>query len=299
MAKHNFKPSYFVPHLLETLRSESGNTTNPVKVTEEFLCLVCTAAGTTLDAMGTDQSSGQSLVKRQILYAERDLRKKGYTQKAKRSHYALTDKALTDAQAGTPKATPTPKVEVKETVEVKTEEETVVEVPTPEVSTPEVEITSTENPLKGLLYSAPISGFPSAGVYENARLRDLAIAQTKCFGHWSGSGRAVCKSCPLAKFCFTKQNLDLEAYALHKIANPTTAKEAGEEASPEETEAPATEAPSTSDAFDFQGQKAKSFDARIDGLCEHCKGAIKIGEKMVWARGTGTFHVKCATNYTP
>mgnify|MGYP001387654973 CR=1 FL=1 len=148
----------------------------------------------------------------------------------------------------------------------------------------------TVSKLANLLYKEPVDGFPSEDIYEDEHLRNLAVAQTKCFGHWSGSKRAACSTCPLAKFCFEKQNLDLESYFVrfqNQSNNPNVENTAVAE------EPSQTEEVDTSNKQDLRGTAYRILKAKIKGICPVCDSDFAVGEDVLWLAGKGTWHKDC------
>lgn len=271
-----------VPHLLVAMESASGKTTNLIKVDDAFIENVCSLANIDPECLGRDPK-GNRLVNRQVLYAERVLRDRGIAQKCRRGYYQLSAShcgVSTVEVEQTPTPTPTP---VKAKPQPTTQ-------PIPFAKMEEV-VENTE-PVNPLLYTAPVEGFPNVGIYSDAHLRGIAVSQTKCFGHWSGSARSVCSACPLAKFCFEKQNLDLEAFAVSLLERNQKPNTPSEDSEPKQKSVK-SKAKSKSKKHPVDMSKCRQIKAALAGSCVHCKKPHAVGEDVIWVPGEGTFHVDC------
>lgn len=272
-----------VPHLLVAMESASGKTTNLIKVDDAFIEKVCELANIDPECLGRDPK-GNRLVNRQVLYAERVLRDRGIAQKCRRGYYQLSDSHCGATETETVTPTPTPVVTPTPTPTVSKVEESWEDLV-------EVEV---EKPTNPLLYTAPVEGFPSVGIYKDAHLRGIAVSQTKCFGHWSGSARSVCSACPLAKFCFEKQNLDLEAFAVSLLEKKSAPKSDTPQSDDAPKKAKATKAKAKKGAkMQVDMSKCRQIKAALAGSCVHCKKPHEVGEDVIWVPGEGTFHVDC------
>lgn len=271
-----------VPHLKTAMETASGKTTNLIKVDDAFIEKVCELANIDPECLGRDPK-GNRLVNRQVLYAERVLRDRGIAQKCRRGYYQLSASHCGATETETETITPTPTPIVTPT-------------PTPNlVSKVEVEETVEDNKVVNpLLYTVPVEGFPSVGIYNDAHLRGIAVSQTKCFGHWSGSARSVCSACPLAKFCFEKQNLDLEAFAVSLLEKQNASKSDTPQSDDAPKKAKATKSKSKKGTkMQVDMSKCRQIKAALAGTCMACKKPHEVGADVVWVPGEGTFHVDC------
>ena len=262
-------------------RMNNGEDFNSIEIAtnDTFIDYVCSLGGLDPLSLGTDRKNG---INSQVIYAERTLRRKGVCRKCGRGRYGL-------AVAPTDGVTVEPKQDKPQ--EVKPQAENLVEKEEPQVNT-----LAKSDTLGGLLYDRP-SSFPSVGIFSDQHFRNIAIQNSKCFGRWSGSSRSACTTCPLAQFCFEKQNLDLEAFAV-KYNERVQAQSSGTATKPSAStpkgSTKASKGKSAKATIDPQTMsKARRISARLEATCAHCGEKITVGSDTIWVPGGGTYHADC------
>ena len=282
MTTKNITASVIEPLLTQALtnrtvaRMNNGETFDSIEIetNDSFIDYVCSLGGLDPLSLGEDRKNG---INRQVIYAERTLRRKGVCRKCGRGRYGL---------AVAP-------VVVEQQVVV---EQVVVEQPLQVEALAKVEDTATDNTtdntLGGLLYERPAS-FPSVGIYSDSHFRNIAISQSKCFGRWSGSARSACSECPLASFCFEKQNLDLEAFAVKFNERVTVDNSSPTTTATTTATATATKSTTKSNKASVDLSKARRIQARLEATCQHCGNKIQVGTDTIWVPGGGTYHADC------
>lgn len=265
-------------------RMKKGESFGDIEIAtnDTFIDYVCSLGGLDPLSLGADRKNG---INRQVIYAERTLRRKGVARKCGRGRYGLTFEHYTQNCGGTevkPQVEPKPKQ-----VEPQDKWEDLVEVE------PQVEPLAKVDTLGGLLYDRPTS-FPSVGIYSDQHFRNIAIQNSKCFGRWSSSTRSACATCPLASFCFEKQNLDLEAFAV-KYKELSQAKVSDTTTKPSKSKATKTKASKGGKATIDPSvmSKARRISARLEATCAHCGKKIQVGSDTIWIPGGGTYHADC------
>lgn len=286
MATFKITAKTLAPHLLTILsedteaRMSNGENFDDIyiKVTDALIDRVCALANVDPLSLGAVRNEG---INRQIIYAERSLRSKGILRKGKRGYYALANPpkgVATDTEAPKEVQEPLP---MEEKVEVQKDN-----APTQQVAK--------SSDLGGLLYDRP-SSFPSVGIFSDTHFRNIAISQSKCFGRWSGDKRSACSSCPLAQFCFEKQNLDLEAFA----ARYTLEQQKPQQPQQPKSQAKVKTAPKPQGKgkkkvlSQQQLQNSRKVTAQLEAICKHCNKPIEVGSQTVWVPGDGTYHHDC------
>ncbi len=243
-----------------------------IATNDDFIDYVCSLGGLDPLSLGADRKNG---INRQVIYAERTLRRKGVCRKCGRGRYGL---------ASVPSG-----VEVKSVAQPQPQPQVVSQPVSQPVAQPQV-----VSKVEGLLYEEP-STFPSVGILADTHFRNIAISQSKCFGRYSSDKRSACSRCPLAKYCFEKQNLDLEAFALRyteQQAQPQSAPQSNQGAKPKS--APKSSKKSAKLVLTSeQAQRCRKVTAQIEADCAHCGKAIKVASETIWVPGGGTYHIDC------
>lgn len=253
-------------------RMNNGEDFNSIEIAtnDQFIDYVCSLGGLDPLSLGSDRKNG---INRQVIYAERTLRRKGVCRKCGRGRYGL--------------ATAPTGVEVKQPQQPQS-------APQPKPVSQPVAQPVVVSKAEGLLYKEPINGFADEGIFADTHFRNIAISQSKCFGRWSGDKRSACSRCPLAKFCFQKQNLDLEAFALRYTEQQSqqSAPQSNQGAKPKS--APKSSKKSAKLVLTSeQQQRCRKVTAQIEADCAHCGKAIKTGSDTIWVPGGGTYHIDC------
>ena len=245
-----------------------------IATNDDFIDYVCSLGGLDPLSLGTDRKNG---INRQVIYAERTLRRKGVCRKCGRGRYAL---------AVVPNGVTVEPKPVSEPVS-----EPVVNEPVSEpVSEPQVMSKVGDD----LLYPRP-SAFADVGIFADPHYRNIAIAQSKCFGRFSSDKRSACGDCPLAQFCFEKLNLDLQAFAVkfEKAQNEPKPQPSAEKPKAQSSQSSSSKSKSNKVEINMGGSNARIVTAQLSAKCSHCGGDIKSGDQTIWAPGKGTYHFDC------
>lgn len=254
-------------------RMNNGETFGSIEIAtnDDFIDYVCSLGGLDPLSLGADRKNG---INRQVIYAERTLRRKGVCRKCGRGRYGL-------AVAPTDGVTVEPKPVVNEPVNEP-------------VSEPQVQVMSKVG--DDLLYPRP-SAFADVGIFADPHFRNIAIAQSKCFGRFSSDKRSACGDCPLAQFCFEKLNLDLQAFAVkfEKAQNEPQPSAEKPKAQSSQSSQSSSKSKSKSNKIEINmsGNNARIVTAQLSAKCSHCGGDIKSGDQTIWAPGKGTYHFDC------
>lgn len=279
-----------IPFLLQALKEKTaqrmlkGEDFNSIfiRCDDDFIDYVCSLGKIDPLALGDNRKEG---INRQIIYAERTMRSKGMCRKGKRGYYALAN-----PPTGLDKVT-------VEDGEIKVKDPTPTQEPQAKPQVPK-SVPQTVVQKNELLYDRPET-FPSVGIFGDTHFRNIAISQTKCFGRWSGDKRAACSSCPLAQFCFEKQNLDLQSFALRYMeqleANQSQPKQDGKpkQNKPKQAKTTAKSKSKLKVLTPEQMRTVRSVKAQLEASCKHCGKAIEIGSDTIWVPGDGTYHKEC------
>ena len=260
-------------------RMNNGETFESIEIitNDDFIDYVCSLGSLDPLSLGADRKNG---INRQVIYAERTLRRKGVCRKCGRGRYGLANPPTgVEVKQVEPQSEPqSPKWE--DLVETEKETETLVVAKSETIS--------------GLLYEEPTNGFADEGIFADTHFRNIAISQSKCFGRWSGDKRSACSRCPLAKFCFQKQNLDLEAFALRYAEQQSQPQSAPSNQGAKPNSAPKSSKKSAKLVLTSeQQQRCRKVTAQIEADCAHCGKAIKTGSETIWVPGGGTYHLDC------
>jgi len=255
-------------------RMSNGEDFNSIEIitNDDFIDYVCSLGGLDPLSLGADRKNG---INRQVIYAERTLRRKGVARKCGRGRYGL--------------ATSPTGVEVKQVAQPVSQP---VSQPQP-VAQPQPVVVSK---VSGLLYEEPTNGFADVGIFADTHFRNIAISQSKCFGRYSSDKRSACSRCPLAKFCFDKQNLDLEAFSLRyteQQSQPQSAPQSNQGAKPKSAPKSAPKKSAKLVLTSEQSQRCRKVTAQIEADCAHCGKAITTGTETIWVPGGGTYHIDC------
>ena len=267
-------------------RMKNGESFSDIEIAtnDTFIDYVCSLGGLDPLSLGADRKNG---INRQVIYAERTLRRKGVARKCGRGRYGLTFEHYTQHCGGT---------EVKpqevKPQEPKVEPQTDKWEDLVEVEEPQVEPLAKVDTLGGLLYDRP-STFPSVGIFSDQHFRNIAIQNSKCFGRWSSSTRSACATCPLAQYCFEKQNLDLEAFAVKYNERVSHQSGGGTTTKPKASTPKATKKSAKADIDPNLMSKARRIKARLQATCAHCGKEIQVGSDTIWIPGGGTYHADC------
>ena len=253
-------------------RMNNGETFESIEIStsDDFIDYVCSLGGLDPLSLGGDRKIG---INRQVIYAERTLRRKGVCRKCGRGRYGLAT-APTGVESTKPQSVSQP----------------VAQPVAQPVSQPVV-----VSKVSGLLYEEPTDGFADVGIFSDTHFRNIAISQSKCFGRYSSDKRSACSRCPLSRYCFEKQNLDLEAFALRyteQQSQPQSAPQSNQGAKPKTAPKSAKKSAKlvlTSE----QSSRCRKVTAQIEADCAHCGKAITTGSETLWVPGGGTFHIEC------
>jgi len=252
-------------------RMNNGEDFNSIEisVSDDFIDYVCSLGSLNPLSLGSDRKNG---INRQIIYAERTLRRKGVCRKCGRGKYGLAVAPYTGVA-----------------VEPKPVSEPVVNEPVSEpIAEPQV-----LSKVDDLLYPRP-SAFADVGIFADPHFRNIAIAQSKCFGRFSSDKRSACGDCPLAQFCFEKLNLDLQSFAV-KFEKAQNEPQPSAEKPKAQSSQSSSKSKSKSNKIEINlgATNARIVTAQLSAKCSHCGGDIKSGDQSIWAPGKGTYHFDC------
>lgn len=229
----------------------------PVKGADTYEPVMALMGIADIEEHGINKASGQPMVAKWIQWANSALRKGGLTENAKRGYWQLTSEGKDKAIEAARKAGTLPSGD--DAPESKAPESKGVPLPTVKAK---------------------------AGVYhEDPYVVSLAIQQTRCFGHFSGHGRAACVDCPLAREC-----RNMWASRLSKIA--ARLEEARRNPKPKDDKPKAVK-PLGKDPSKIDFSDADRIDALMDAVCEVCRGKIASGSPCLWHDTEGLFHIAC------
>jgi len=281
------------PHLLAALGELVDYTADTAIRFTETYAPVCERMGISEDEYGQCETHDKPWTHRLIGLAFRTLRDKGLGDYEKKGYWALTKMGVQKAreEAGLPAP-----AFVEEA---------------PKVPEAPVHTAARATDLAVANTGADVLRLPMVHPYHNdSYIRGLAIAQTPCFGAYSGRSE-TCKTCPLASEC---DNAVLAAKA--KIAadlEATDAKEAAAKVAKAKAKADKNESIddliSSFDEVDdgadtgkkkkakksskSTGKKPSKATAQREGICCRCSGAIKKGAECYWIKGEGIMHADC------
>ena len=252
-------------------RMSKGEDFNSIEIltNDDFIDYICTLGSLDPISLGADRKNG---INRQVIYAERNLRRKGVCRKCGRGRYGL---AVAPVDQHQPVSQPVVQPVVQSAV-------------VPVVVQQQIE----QVLAKDLLYDRP-SSFAEVGIFADPHFRNIAISQSKCFGRYSSDKRSACSGCSLAEFCFEKQNLDLEAFALRY-----TEQQAQPQPQPISSKSPSKALSKGDKLFNLtteQSARCRKVTAQISADCTHCGKVIDVGAETLWVPGGGTFHSACVS----
>lgn len=253
-------------------RINDGEDFNSIEIitNDDFIDYVCSLGGLDPLSLGADRKNG---INRQVIYAERTLRRKGVCRKCGRGRYGLQN--------------PPTGVEVKQVAQPQPVSQPVSQP----VAQPQV-----VSKVSGLLYEEPTNGFADVGIFADIHFRNIAISQTKCFGRYSSDKRSACSRCPLSKYCFEKQNLDLEAFALRyteQQSQPQSSPQSNQGSKPKTAPKKSAKKSAKLVLTSEQQARCRKVTAQIEAACAHCGKAITTGSETIWVPGGGTYHIDC------
>lgn len=256
--------------LLRVLATSTNYTVGATVKADTAIRLVCAETGIDENAHGTAKGTGRPRVRIWILQAfNRKLRKEGFADSPRRGHWTLTAKGLYAAS--------------------------LLSGNQPEV----VEETETLAPTYAGGGGVSWSLGPQSNTYNpDPYIRGLAVAQTKCFGHFSRRSR-VCGACTLSGAC-KAETINLMSFVA-SLEAVTDIEALGPEVTEDESldiddlltilleeQEPAPSAPSAPSA-----PKYKTCTVPADSKCPICHGKVPMNDTAYYVVGAGVYHPDC------
>lgn len=251
----------FQEPLLRVLGDLTGCTADsPIKGEDTYAPVMALMGITDINALGTEASSGQPLVARQIQWANKNLRKTGHTALEGRGLWTLTAKGVQEIQNMTPTTT------------------TAVSPAPPAPVVPlTLPATTTRSPF-----------------LDDPYILERVLSATPCLGHYTPHKGAECVGCPVATECQNAlyARMTTAASALAKADAVAAAKAAGVAA------AKAAAVAKAAAARRLDKDSARKIEAFEEANCIECGKVIAIGTHMIWADDIDTgeirvMHIKC------
>jgi len=278
--------SNFREPLLQILGSLTEYKANRPIAFKETYDPVCLLLDITADQYGKQTGSNCNWVEKWIQWAFRALRKEGLGVSAGRGQWALTTQGVLMAQAA-------------QNLTATTMDPTPAKIAAP-VTIPVMGVSVAVGP-----------GEPDKGSYHpDPYIRALAVQNTKCFGHYTPKGGALCEHCPLQGPC---KNAMAALFSMMAGELAVGDQEAEREASrvkaqvqtptPDPAPAPAPSRPGSPHQGQGGGEakwgKGQKIEIQQQCLCKACGQEIQQGGEAVWVRSSsgndkaGVFHPEC------
>lgn len=266
----------FMGPLLRVLGTLSLWTAGVEVAVEEVYPLILKIMGlSSLDEHGINKASGQPQIVKWIQWAEKNVRRKGQTQKVSHGSWALTEEGLAEA------------MRLAKVAGDVISEHSSTPIPSPEA--PVIPLTTVKNEVETYYHPDPY-------------IRKIAIESTPCFGFISPHGASVCTDCPLRVECRNRQiaQLSLLASTLREVPEVT-----------EEDETPETTGGSTAEKATKGGASGKYSNIdwsnvdiiknKAEAHCAECGETIAKDERCRWVEFLPDtdddgllFHLKCS-----
>jgi len=278
--------------LLRVLGDLTGFTPDvTVNSSETYGPIIALMGIPSIDAYGTNQASGTSMVVKWIQWANTDARKAGLTAAPlkTRGKWMLTLAGSTEARKLANSADDkAPAVGAPPTNIV-----AMATATTMSAATVPTKVTPTVNIMPATV------GTPSS-YHPDAYIRELAIDATGCFSRHSSHGAATCATCPLASDCRNKQigvfyQIAIDLHAEDQQGKSTT--KAVQDSKQKDAVTPTVRSKFADIDFSAVDVILCKFEAT---RCEACSKTIALNERCRWveeipgAGDGGLFHIGCS-----